>query len=77
MMNRPNEEEQLTMVVKILLPIYHYLFVQYFLNFKALIAAGTQIKDAINNGTKKIMMHLSLERILGLVPKLQKSLIYI
>ena len=27
MMNRPNEEEQLIMVVKILLPIYHkYLF---------------------------------------------------
>ena len=44
MMNRPNEEEQLTMVVKNLLPIYHkYLFAQYFPNFKALIAAGTQI----------------------------------
>ena len=38
------EEEQLTMVVKNLLPIYHkYLFAQYFPNFKALIAAGTQI----------------------------------
>ena len=34
MMNRPNEEEQLTMVVKNLLPIYHkYLFAQYILNF--------------------------------------------
>ena len=42
MMNRPNEEEQLTMVVKNLLPIYHkYLFTQYFPNFKALIAVGT------------------------------------
>ena len=54
MMNIPNEEEQLTMVVKNLLPIYHkYLFAQYFPNFKALIAAGTQIQDAINNGTIK------------------------
>ena len=53
-MKRRNEEEQLTMVVKNLLPIYHkYLFAQYFLNFKALIAAGTQIEDEINNGTIK------------------------
>ena len=42
------------MVVKNLLPVYHkYLFVQYFPNFKALIAARTQIEDAINNGTIK------------------------
>ena len=48
------EEEQLTMVVKNLLPIYHkYLFAQYFPNFKALIAAGTQIEVAINNKTIK------------------------
>ena len=54
MMNRPSEEEQLTMVVKNLLLIYHkYLFAQYFPSFKALIAAGTQIEDAINNGTIK------------------------
>ena len=54
MMNRPNEEEQLTMVLKNLLPVYHkYLFAQYFSNFKALIAVGTQIEDAINNGTIK------------------------
>ena len=53
-MNRPNEEEQLTMVVKNLLPIYQkYLFAQYFPNFKALIAVETQIEDAINNGTLK------------------------
>ena len=53
-MNRPSEEEQLTMVVKNLLPVYHkYLFAQYFPNFKALIAARSQIKDAINNGTIK------------------------
>ena len=42
------------MVVKNLLPVYHkYLFAQYFPNFKALIAVGTQIEDAINNGTIK------------------------
>ena len=42
------------MVVKNLLPIYYkYLFAQYFPNFKALIAAGTQIEDTINNGTIK------------------------
>ena len=55
MMSKPSEEEQLAMVVKNLLPIYHkYLFAQYFPNFKALIAAETQIEDAINNGTIKI-----------------------
>ena len=54
MMNKPSEEKQLAMVVKNLLPIYHkYLFAQYFLNFKALIATRTQIEDAINNGTIK------------------------
>ena len=54
MMNRPSEEEQLTMVVKNLLPVYHKnLFAQYFPNFKALIALGTQIEDEINNGTIK------------------------
>ena len=42
------------MVVKNLLPVYHkYLFAQYFPNFKAIIAVGTQIEDAINNGTIK------------------------
>ena len=54
MMNRPSEEEQLTMVVKNLLLVYHkYLFAQYFLNFKTLIVVGIQIEDAINNGTIK------------------------
>ena len=32
---------------------HKYLFAQYFPNFKALIAARTQIEDAINNGTIK------------------------
>ena len=42
-MSRPSEEEQLAMVVKNLLPVYHiYLFAQYF--FKALIATGTQLR---------------------------------
>ena len=54
MMNRPSEEEQLAMVVKNLLSVYHkYFFAQYFPNFKVLITAGTQIEDAINNGTIK------------------------
>ena len=54
MMSRSSEEEQLAMVAKNLLPVYHkYLFAQYFPNFKALIAAGTQIENAINNGTIK------------------------
>ena len=53
-MSRPSEEEQFAMVVKNLLPVYHkYLLAQYFPNFKASIAAGTQIEDAINNGTIK------------------------
>ncbi|KAK9998180.1 hypothetical protein SO802_017783 [Lithocarpus litseifolius] len=54
MMSRPSEEEQLAMVVKNLMPVYHkYLFAQYFPNFEVLIAAGTQIEDAINNGIIK------------------------
>ena len=47
---RPNEEEQLNMIVKNLLLTYNwYLFARYFLNFKILIDAWTQIKDVINN----------------------------
>ena len=54
MTNRPNEEEQLGMVVTNLLPMYHkYLFTQYFPSFKALVTARTQIEDAMNNGTIK------------------------
>ena len=42
------------MVVKNLLLVYHkYFFAHYFPNFKALIVAGTQIEDAINDGTIK------------------------
>ncbi|KAK9991793.1 hypothetical protein SO802_026778 [Lithocarpus litseifolius] len=42
------------MVVKNLLPIYHkHLFAQYFPNFKALIVAGIQVEDVVNNGILK------------------------
>ena len=54
MMSRASEEEQLAMVVKNLLLVCHkYLFAQCFPNFKALIDVGTQIEDALNNGTIK------------------------
>ena len=54
MMNRPSEEEQIQMVVKNLLPIFHkHFFSQYFTNFKALVIAGTQVEDAIDNGMLK------------------------
>ena len=49
MMNKPSEEEQLTMVVKNLLLVYHkYLFAQYFPNFKALIAAPLFLEYAMD-----------------------------
>ena len=48
-MNKPSEEEQLTMVVKNLLLAYHkYLFAQYFSNFKALIAAPLFLEYAMD-----------------------------
>ncbi|GMY12486.1 retrotransposon gag domain-containing protein [Fagus crenata] len=48
MSSRPSEEDQLQMVVKNLLPTYNkHLFAQYFLNFKAIVAAGTQIEDTL------------------------------
>ena len=54
------------MVVKNLLPVYHkYLFAQYFPNFKVLITAGTQIEDAINNGTIKNDDPLRFKKNLG------------
>ena len=54
MPNRPNEEEQLRIVVKNLLPVYNkHLFAQYLPNFKALVKVGTQIEDAIQVGTVK------------------------
>ena len=54
MIMRPSEEDQIQMVVKNLLPIFHkHLFSQYFPNFKAFVIAGTQVEDAINNGMLK------------------------
>ena len=54
MTSRPSEEDQLQMVVKNLLPTYNKrLFAQYFPNFKALVAAGTQIEDALQISTKQ------------------------
>ena len=71
MMSRPSEEEQLAMVVKNLLPVYHkYLFTQYFPNFKALITAGTQIEDAINNGTIKTDDLPRFRKTIGLILRL-------
>ena len=54
MTDRPNEEDQIQLVVKNLLPVYHkHLFAHYFPNFKALVGAGTQVEDAIADGTIK------------------------
>jgi len=54
MADRPNEEDQIQLVVKNLLPVYHkHLFAHYFPNFKALIGAGTQVEDAIADGLIK------------------------
>ena len=77
MTNRPNEEEQIQMVVKNLLPIYHkHLFAQCFPNFKALIVAGTQVEDVVNNGilkneesysSKKAVAHTTNEEAVNVV----------
>ena len=54
MIMRPSEEDQIQMMVKNLLPIFHkHLFAQYFPNFKALVITSTQVEDAINNGMLK------------------------
>ena len=66
----PSEEEQLVMVVKNLLLVYHkYLFAQFFPNFKALTVVGTQIEDAINNGTIKNEDPPSFKKNLGFSSK--------
>ena len=54
MITRPSEEEQIQMVVKNLLYIFHkHLLSQYFPNFKALVIASTYVEDATNNGMLK------------------------
>ena len=77
MITRPSEEEQIQMVVKNLLPIFHkHLFAQYFSNFKALIIVGTQVEDAINNGMlknekgsifEKVATHTTNEEVINVV----------
>jgi hypothetical protein len=54
MTNRPNEEEQIAMTVKNLLPSYRkHLFAGYYPTFKALINASNQIEDALIEGVLK------------------------
>ncbi|XP_021747727.1 uncharacterized protein LOC110713586 [Chenopodium quinoa] len=54
MINRPNEEEQLQMIVKNLVPVYQkQMAYQYFPSFKALISTGSLVEDAINKGEIK------------------------
>ena len=55
---RPNEEEQIQMIIKNLLPSYHrftiiYFPIIYWPDFKKLIALGMQEEDSINNGMLK------------------------
>ena len=54
---RPNEEEQIQMIIKNLLPSYHRFTIIYFSHywpdFKKLIALGMQEEDSINNGMLK------------------------
>ena len=52
---RPSEEDQLQMVVKNLLPTYnkHALVCAILPTFKALVAASTQIEDALQTVTKQ------------------------
>ncbi len=52
MTSQPNEEDQLQMVVKNLLSIYNkHLFAKYFPTFKAVVAARSQIEDALQVST--------------------------
>uniref|UniRef100_A0A803MXN1 G-patch domain-containing protein n=1 Tax=Chenopodium quinoa TaxID=63459 RepID=A0A803MXN1_CHEQI len=54
MVNRSDEEEQLLMIVKNLLPVYQgRMAFQYFPSFKALISTGTLVEDAIKKGDIK------------------------
>ena len=54
MANRPTEQEQVDIIVKNILPVYHnYLMTQYLPNFRALIATVSKIKDCIQNGQIK------------------------
>ena len=51
MVNRPNEKDQIIMVIKIFLPAYNRrLFSSPISSFGELCDCGTRIEDAINNG---------------------------
>ena len=54
---RPNEEEQIQMIIKNLLPSYHRFTITYFShywpNFKKIIALAMQEEDSVNSGMLK------------------------
>ena len=51
MVNRPNEKDQINMIIKNLLPIYNsWLLSSPISSFGELCDCGTRIEDAINNG---------------------------
>ena len=51
MVNRPNEKDQIIMVIKIFLPAYNSrLFSSPISSFGELCDCGTRIEDAISNG---------------------------
>ena len=51
MVNRPNEKDQINMIIKNLLPIYNsWILSSPISSFGALYDCGTIIEDALNNG---------------------------
>ena len=51
MVNRPNEKDQINMIIKNLLPTYNsWLLSLLISSFGELCDCGTRIEDAINNG---------------------------
>ena len=60
MVNRPNEKDQINMIIKNLLPAYNSRFLSLPISsFGELCDCGTRIEDAINNGQlKKVKVSL-------------------
>jgi len=51
MVNRPNEKDQINMIIKNLLPVYNSRLLSSFISsIRELCDYGTRIEDAINNG---------------------------
>ena len=51
MVNRPNEKDQINMIIKNLLPVYNSrLLSSPISSFRELCDCGTRIEDALNNG---------------------------